>query len=95
MKTVPLIVGLSAVALYLLCFQLKSAKKILACKFFSAELYEISGIVVAVSMAAQNFICGENFRKMVISGNASVFRRVKNHNSVSGLQSETGMSVPS
>lgn len=39
MKPLPLIVGLSAVALYLLCFQLKSAKKILACKFFSNILY--------------------------------------------------------
>ena len=34
-----LIAGIGGVALYLLCFQLKSAKKILACRLFSSILY--------------------------------------------------------
>ena len=34
-----LIAGVGGVALYLLCFQLKSAKKILACRLLSSVLY--------------------------------------------------------
>ena len=34
-----LIAGIGGVALYLLCFQLKSAKKILACRLLSSVLY--------------------------------------------------------
>lgn len=38
-KTASLIAGLGAVALYLLCFQLKSARKIIFCKLLSSVLY--------------------------------------------------------
>ena len=39
MKTASLIAGISGVVLYLLCFQLKSAKNILACRLLSSLLY--------------------------------------------------------
>ena len=39
MKIASLIAGIGGVALYLLCFQLKSAKKILACRLLSSVLY--------------------------------------------------------
>lgn len=39
MKTASLIVGILAVALYLLCFQLKDAKKILGCRLISSALF--------------------------------------------------------
>lgn len=52
MKTAALIVGLSAVALYLLCFQLKSAKRILACKFFSNILYVLQYLLLGAFVGA-------------------------------------------
>ena len=52
MKPLPLIVGLSAVALYLLCFQLKSAKKILACKFVSNILYVLQYLLLGAFVGA-------------------------------------------
>ena len=39
MNIASLIVGILGVAFYLLCFQLKSAKKILACRLISSVLY--------------------------------------------------------
>ena len=39
MNIASLIAGIGGVALYLLCFQLKSAKKILACRLLSSVLY--------------------------------------------------------
>lgn len=52
MKTASLIVGLSAVALYLLCFQLKNAKGILACKFFSNILYVLQYLLLGAFVGA-------------------------------------------
>ena len=52
MKTASLIVGLSAVALYLLCFQLKSAKKILACKLLSSVLYVLQYCLLGAFVGA-------------------------------------------
>ena len=52
MQTASLIAGLSAVALYLLCFQLKSAKKIIACKLASSVLYVLQYILLSAFVGA-------------------------------------------
>ena len=52
MKTASLIAGLSAVALYLLCFQMKSAKKILACRFTSSLLYVLQYVLLGAFVGA-------------------------------------------
>ena len=52
MKTASLIAGLSAVALYLLCFQLKSAKKIIACKLLSSVLYVLQYVLLSAFVGA-------------------------------------------
>ena len=52
MKPASLIAGLLAVALYLLCFQLKHAKKILACKFFSNILYVLQYLLLGAFVGA-------------------------------------------
>lgn len=52
MKTASFIIGLSAVALYLLCFQLKSAKKIIACKLLSSVLYVLQYILLGAFVGA-------------------------------------------
>ena len=52
MKIASLITGLSAVALYLLCFQLKSAKKIIACKLVSSILYVLQYILIYAFVGA-------------------------------------------
>ncbi len=52
MQTASLIAGLSAVALYLLCFQLGSAKKILACKILSSLLYVIQYLLLSAFVGA-------------------------------------------
>jgi hypothetical protein len=52
MKPLPLTCGLLAVALYLLCFQLKSAKRILACKFFSNILYVLQYLLLGAFVGA-------------------------------------------
>jgi len=52
MKTASLIAGLSAVALYLLCFQLKSAKKIVACKAISSAFYVLQYCLLGAFVGA-------------------------------------------
>jgi len=52
MKTAALISGIAGVALYLLCFQLKSAKKILACKLFSSALYVLQYLLLFAFVGA-------------------------------------------
>ena len=52
MKIASLIAGISGVALYLLCFQLKSAKKILACKLFSSVLYVLQYLLLFAFVGA-------------------------------------------
>ena len=52
MKTASFIIGLSAVALYLLCFQLKSAKKIIACKLLSSVLYVLQYVLLGAFVGA-------------------------------------------
>ena len=47
-----LIAGFSAVATYLLCFQLKNAKKIVACKFISCILYVIQYLLLFAFVGA-------------------------------------------
>ena len=60
MQIASLIAGLSAVALYLLCFQLKSAKQIIACKLVSSILYVVQYLLlfafVGAAMDAAAFI---------------------------------------
>ena len=52
MKVASLIAGLSAVALYLLCFQLKKAKSIIICKLFSSILYVLQYILLSAFVGA-------------------------------------------
>ena len=52
MYVASLIAGLSAVALYLLCFQLKSAKKIIGCKLVSSILYVLQYILLFAFVGA-------------------------------------------
>ena len=52
MKTVSFFVGLGAVALYLLCFQLKSAKKIIACRLLSSALYVLQYLLLFAFIGA-------------------------------------------
>ena len=52
MDIAALIAGLGAVALYLLCFQLKSAKSILACKLVSSLLYVIQYLLLFAFVGA-------------------------------------------
>ncbi len=52
MKTASLISGLLAVALYLSCFQLKSAKQIIACKFFSSVFYVLQYLFLGAFVGA-------------------------------------------
>ena len=52
MKTASLITGLLGVGLYLLCFQLKSAKKILACKLLSSVLYVLQYLLLFAFVGA-------------------------------------------
>ena len=47
-----LIAGLSAVALYLLCFQLKSAKNIIICRLFSSLLYVVQFLLLFAFVGA-------------------------------------------
>ena len=60
MQIASLLAGLSAVALYLLCFQLKSAKQIIACKLVSSILYVVQYLLlfafVGAAMDAAAFI---------------------------------------
>ncbi len=60
MKTIALISGISGVALYLLCFQLKDGKRIIACKLLSSILYVIQyfllGAFVGAAMDTAAFI---------------------------------------
>ena len=60
MKTASLIAGLGAVALYLLCFQLKEAKRIIACKLLSSILYVVQYLLlfafVGAAMDASSFV---------------------------------------
>ena len=52
MEIASLIAGLGAVALYLLCFQLKEAKKLLACRFLSSILYVVQYILLFAFVGA-------------------------------------------
>ncbi len=52
MKIASLIAGLSAVALYLLCFQLKISKKIIACKLLSSVLYVLQYLLLFAFVGA-------------------------------------------
>ncbi len=52
MKTASLIAGLLAVALYLLCFQLRSAKKIIFCKLLSSVLYVLQYVLLFAFVGA-------------------------------------------
>ena len=52
MKIASLIAGLSAVALYLLCFQLKSSKKIIACRLASSVLYVLQYLLLFAFVGA-------------------------------------------
>ena len=52
MEIASLIFGLSAVALYLLCFQLKSVKKIIACKLLSSILYVLQYLLLFAFVGA-------------------------------------------
>ena len=52
MKIASLIFGLSAVAFYLICFQLKSAKKIIACKLLSSILYVLQYLLLFAFVGA-------------------------------------------
>jgi uncharacterized membrane protein len=60
MKTASLIVGILGVVLYLLCFQLKSAKKILGCRLLSNSLFVIQylllGAFVGAAMDTTTFV---------------------------------------
>ena len=52
MKIASLIVGFLAVALYLLCFQLKSAKSIIACRLMSSALYVLQYVLLFAFIGA-------------------------------------------
>lgn len=52
MEIASLIAGLGAVALYLLCFQLKEAKKLLACRFLSSILYVVQYLLLFAFVGA-------------------------------------------
>ena len=52
MYVASLVCGLSAVALYLLCFQFKSAKKIIACRLFSSLLYVLQFLLLSAFVGA-------------------------------------------
>ncbi|MBO5907105.1 MAG: YgjV family protein [Clostridia bacterium] len=52
MQIASLIVGIGAVALYLLCFQLKRAKAIIACRFLSSILYVLQYLLLFALVGA-------------------------------------------
>lgn len=52
MEAAALVAGIGGVALYLLCFQLKSAKKILACRFLSSILYVVQYLLLFAFVGA-------------------------------------------
>lgn len=52
MKTASLIVGIIGVALYILCFQLKSAKKILGCRLLSNALFVTQYLLLGAFVGA-------------------------------------------
>ena len=52
MEIVALISGLIAVALYLLCFQLKTAKSIIACRFLSSLFYVLQYFLLGAFVGA-------------------------------------------
>ena len=52
MEIASLIVGIGAVALYLLCFQLKHAKAIIACRFLSSVLYVLQYLLLFAFVGA-------------------------------------------
>ena len=52
MKIASFIVGLLAVALYLLCFQLKSAKSIIACRLISSVMYVLQYVLLFAFIGA-------------------------------------------
>ena len=52
MKIASLIAGFLAVALYLLCFQLKSAKKIIACRILSSAMYVLQYLLLFAFVGA-------------------------------------------
>ena len=52
MKIAALISGFLAVALYLLCFQLKSTRQIVACKFFSSIFYVLQYCLLGAFVGA-------------------------------------------
>ena len=52
MKIASLITGLLGVGLYLLCFQLKNAKNILACKLLSSVLYVLQYLLLFAFVGA-------------------------------------------
>ena len=52
MQTASFIVGLGAVLLYLLCFQLKSAKSIIACRLISSVLYVLQYVLLFAFIGA-------------------------------------------
>lgn len=52
MKIASLIAGLLAVALYLLCFQLKHAKSIIVCKLISSVLYVLQYLLLFAFVGA-------------------------------------------
>lgn len=52
MEIASLIAGIGAVALYLLCFQLKDSKKIIACRFISSILYVLQYLLLFAFVGA-------------------------------------------
>lgn len=52
MKIASFIVGLGAVALYLLCFQLKTSKKIIFCRLCSSALYVLQYVLLFAFVGA-------------------------------------------
>ncbi len=52
MQIASLIVGIGAVALYLLCFQLKNARAIIACRFLSSILYVVQYLLLFAFVGA-------------------------------------------
>lgn len=52
MKTASLIVGITGVILYILCFQLKGAKKILGCRLLSNALFVVQYLLLGAFVGA-------------------------------------------
>ena len=52
MKYASLVAGILGVALYLLCFQLKNAKRIIACKLLSSVLYVLQYVLLSAFVGA-------------------------------------------